>query len=219
MHAPKLDNVTPLPAVPFQGVATIVREHAEGGFWLDDGREGLVARRAASCLLQPGVGDRVWVVGEAGREHYVIAVLERGSEGPAVCSLPGDAALRAEGTLTVAGGTGLRLTTPQGMGVSANELSVQAGRGRAVLGELSVVARSMFASLDKVTRVGRVLELFVDRVMQRSAHSVRVIEGLDRTDAQTLDLRASDDAHIQATHALVNGKNLVKMDGGQIHLG
>ena len=65
----------------------------------------------------------------------------------------------------------------------------------------------------------QVLELLVDRVVQRSTQSVRVVDGLDRTQAQTLELRASGDAHIQATHALIDGKNLVKMDGGQIHLG
>ncbi|MCA9712178.1 MAG: DUF3540 domain-containing protein, partial [Myxococcales bacterium] len=69
MHAPKLDNVTPLPAAPYQGLATITREHPDGGLWIEGEpsagpREGLVARRAASCLLEPAVGDRVWVVGQ-----------------------------------------------------------------------------------------------------------------------------------------------------------
>jgi len=220
MHAQTLDNVTPLPhALPYQGVATIVRQDPDGGLWVRDGRGERCARRAAGCLLEPAIGDRVWVVGEAGGESWVISVLERGSEGPAVLSAPGDVTIRAEGTLTMAGGEGLQMTTPHGLGVSADELQVQAKTGRAAISELSLVVRSMFASVTKATRVGQVLDLLVDRVTQRSAHSVRVIEGLDRTQAQTLDLRASGDAHIQATHALVNGKNLVKMDGGQIHLG
>ena len=54
---------------------------------------------------------------------------------------------------------------------------------------------------------------------QRSQHSVRAIEGVDSTRAGALDLRAEGRATIQASHALVNGKDLVKMDGGQIHLG
>jgi hypothetical protein len=119
----------------------------------------------------------------------------------------------------MAGGRGLQLTTPQGMGVRADELDVQARKGTAAIEDLSLIARSVFASLSRVTRIGKVLELFVDRFVQRSTHSVRSIDGLDRTQAQSIDYRADGDAHIQATHALVNGKNLVKMDGGQIHLG
>lgn len=217
MHA--LDNVTSLPPSPHQGTALVVREHPEGGFELDEGRRRIVARRAASCLLAPAAGDRVWVVGDAASGFYVIAVLERGEQAPAVVALPGDATIRAEGTLTMAGGRGLQVTTPHGLGVSAGELDVQANKGTAVVEELSLIARSVFASLTRVTRVGKVLELFVDRFVQRSTHSVRSIEGLDRTQAQSIDYRADGDAHIQATHALVNGKNLVKMDGGQIHLG
>lgn len=223
MPAPKLDNVTPLPSSPAAaGVATVLGEHPEGGYRLDHGGHERLATRATSCLIAPAVGDRVWVVGEGG-QRWILAVLERdaAARGPVstVVDLPGDATVRAAGTLTLAGCGGMALTSPQGMDVSADELRVQARRGRAALGELSLVARTLFSSVKKVTRVGEVLELLVDRVTQRSTHSVRVIEGLDRTQAETLELRATGDAHLQATHAMINGKDLVKMDGGQIHLG
>lgn len=224
MHAHDLDRITPLPlpSAPsgVQGVALVVGEEPGSGWWVEHGRQRRLARRAASCLLAPGVGDRVWVVGEPTQDLYVIAVLERAeAEAPATLAFEGDVALSARGRLTLAGGEGMDLHTPQGLGVSADELHVHARTGRAAFEELSVLARRVFASLLRVTRVGEVLELLVDRVVQRSKLSVRAIEGVDRTRAQTIELQAEGAAHVQATHALVNGTELVKMDGGQIHLG
>jgi len=227
MHAHDRDPAAllPLPVAPYQGLATIVEavkdEAGLDAAWLvDDGRQRRTARRAASCLLPPAVGDRVWVVGEAAGALYVIAVLERAQpSAPATLAFPGDVAVTAGGRLTLAARDDLDLATPAAVGVSAGELHVQARKGRAAIEELSLFARTVFASLAKVTRVGQVLELFVDRVTQRSTHSTRVIEELDHTRAQTIDYRASQTAHVRAEHALVDGAQLVKLDGGQIHLG
>jgi hypothetical protein len=220
MHAHDLDHVSTLPVAPYQAIATVVEQEPDGRWWLDDGRQRRLATAAASCLLTPAVGDRVWVVGEPAGSVYVIAVLERAQAGaPATLAFAGDVAVSAGGRMTLAAREGLDLATPAALAVSADDLHVQARRGRVALQELSVVARSVFASLLRVTRVGEVLELLVDRVTQRSKHSMRAIEGIDHTQAQTIDYRAQGTAQIQAEHALVNGKELVKLDGGQIHLG
>ena len=228
MHAHDLDHAAPpsplaLPVAPYQGLATVIEpaEPAEDGGWIvDDGRQRRTIRRAASCPLEPAVGDRVWVVGEAAGRLYAIAVLERAEpDAPAVLAFPGDVALAAGGRLTLTAKDGLDLVTPAQASVTAGELQVTARTGRAAVEELSLFARTVRASLDTLTHVGRVLELFVDRVTQRSDHSVRAIAGIDRTSAETIDYRAERTAHVRAEHALVDGKELVKLDGGQIHLG
>jgi Protein of unknown function (DUF3540) len=222
MHAHDLDHAAPLPLplAPYQALATVLSPADDGGWIVDDGRQHRAARRAASCLLAPAAGDRVWVVGEAAGSLYVLAVLERAApHAPASLAFPGDVAVTAGGRLTLAAQAGLDLGTPGAVGVSAGELHVQAKKGQAAIEELSLFARTVFASLTKVTRVGQVLELLVDRVTQRSKLSVRAIEGLDQTRAETIDYRAEHTAHVRAEHAFVDGKELVKLDGGQIHLG
>lgn len=219
MHAHELPPVTPLPVPPQAAFATVVGQEPGEGWWIDDGRQRRLARRAASCLLAPAVGDRVWVVGEAGQPPYVLAVLERADAATATLALEGDVAVRTTGRLTLSAAAGMDLHTEQALAVSADELGVRARTGRAAFEELSVLARRVLASLARVTRVGEVLELLVDRVVQRSKHSVRAIEGIDQTQAGTVDIAAQGTAHVKATHALVNGTELVKMDGGQIHLG
>lgn len=220
MHAHDLAAPTPLPIAPYQAIATVIDAAPEGAWIVDDGRQHRTIQRAASCPLEPAVGDRVWVVGEAAGSLYAIAVLERARPSePATLAFPGDVAITAGGHLTLHAKAGLDLVTPATTTVSADELDVRARKGRAAIEELSLFARSVFASLAKLTHVGRVLELLVDRVTQRSQHSMRSIEGLDHTSAQTLDYRAERTANIRAEHAIVDGKELVKLDGGQIHLG
>ena len=220
MHAHDLAAPTPLPIAPYQAIATVIDTAPEGAFVVDDGRAHRTIQRAASCPLEPAVGDRVWVVGEAAGSLYAIAVLERARPSePATLAFPGDVAITAGGHLTLHAKDGLDLVTPGTTTVSAGELDVRARTGRAAIEELSLFARSVFASLAKLTHVGQVLELLVDRVTQRSQHSMRAIEGLDHTSAQTIDYRAERAAHIRAEHAIVDGKELVKLDGGQIHLG
>jgi hypothetical protein len=222
MHGHDLDHAAPLPLpiAPYQALATVVEAGPDGAWIVDDGRQRRQVRRAASCPLEPAVGDRVWVVGEAAGSLYAIAVLERAQpSAPATLSFPGDVAVTAGGRLTLHANDGLDLATPAAVGVSAGELHVQARKGRAAIEELSLFARTVIASLAKLTHVGQVLELFVDRVTQRSKHSVRAIEGIARTSAQTLDYRAEHSAHVRAEHAIVDGKELVKLEGGQIHLG
>lgn len=220
LPASSLASPLALPIAPYQGIATVI-DAADGGAWIvDDGRQRRTIRRAASCPLAPAVGDRVWVVGEAAGSLYALAVLERARPSePATLAFAGDVAITAGGRLTLHAADGLDLATPAAATVSADELHVQARKGTAALEELSIFARRVLASLARLTHVGQVLELFVDRVTQRSQHSMRAIEGIDHTSAQTIDYRAERTAHVRAEHAIVDGKELVKLDGGQIHLG
>ncbi|NVB40146.1 DUF3540 domain-containing protein [Pseudenhygromyxa sp. WMMC2535] len=201
-----------------QGVARVVGE-APAGWWLRMGEREVLAQRALSCLLAPAVGDRVWAVGEAGGEHFVLAVLAREGEAPAQLRVPGDLELRAEGRLRLRGDAGVELETSGRARLLADALEVQARDAQLRFVELRALAREAVGNFTRSTRIGQRLELLVDVVAQRSKSSYRAISELDHTQAETIDYRARGGAHIKAEHAIVNGKELVKVDGGQIHLG
>lgn len=222
MNAESLANVTALPQPdPSSGIATIT------GVDVDERELSLVhqgrqlrGRRAASCLLEPGVGDRVWVVCEA-RECFITAVLERRDDAaPKRLSLDGDVELHAVGgALRLHGQTGVALDSPASVSIATDALRVGARTGELAFGELRAVAREVVATLARVTRVGQLLELFVDTVTQRSRHSVRAIEELDSTTARNVAISAQDTMRLAAKDAVVTGERLVKMDAEQIHLG
>ena len=83
------------------------------------GETVLRARRAASCLLTPLMGDKVLLVTDHD-DAYVLAVLERSQANQATLELPGDTEIRA-------GGGRLRLTARDGIGMeTASDVSLLA---------------------------------------------------------------------------------------------
>lgn len=223
-QAHNLSTLPQLPSqpalAPMQGVAVVSREAPEGGWWLRLGERELLGQRAASCLLAPAVGDQVWMAGDGEHGVFVLAVLTRASAGPTSLEVDGDLELRARGgQVRLRSDQGLELSTSGRVSVSAAAVEVQAREASFTFAKIRAVAREVFASFSRVTRVGQILELLVDTVRQRSNNSYRAIAGIDHTQAETIHYRATGDAHIEADHALINGKDLVKMDGGQIHLG
>lgn len=204
-----------------QGTATVLARDAHGlTLQMRAGtvRAGAPAHRAASCLLEPEVGDLVWFVGE-GEERFVTAVLRRGADaGTSQLRIDGDAELRASGQLTV-GGAGVELHAEQRLGLQSDEIQIRARRGRALLDECSLVLRELFVHATKATFVGKLFERLVERISSHSKSSLRVVEGLDQVQAGNLELRATDVAQLAGKNVLINGADLVKADGEQIHLG
>jgi hypothetical protein len=221
MHAHDLDLVSKLPAAPQQGVARVLESHAEG--WLIALNERRIpAKRAASCLLEPAPGDRVWAVGQSGEGFFVIAVLERDPEVATTetkLQLDGDVTLAAGGRMTLSAPEGVRLTTTAKLELHADELDVAARSGRMVLSQAAVVASSLLAHLRKSTVVGQTLDTLVERVTQHSKTSYRSISELDHVHASNLDYRADGLASVHGKQTLMTAQELVKVDGGQIHLG
>lgn len=175
------------------------------------------AQRAASCLLEPRVGDRVWFVAEAGpsgqQPSYVIAVLERAAgEAPARLSVDGAPALHVEAEV-------LRLRANEKLEVQAEEVRVQGRRASVVLDECSTILRALFTHANRWTLVGKAIETLADRIVTHSKTAQRTVETVDQVKAGTIDYRAEHSVQIGGEQALVTGAEIVKLEGGQIHVG
>lgn len=212
MHAreQKLELVSaPTPQPPGQGMAVIAAV-AERGFVVDHQGRQLHARRAASCLLEPGVGDRVWIVVE-GEHGYVLAVLERAGEGPSTLRVEGDAALRVEGRL--------ELHARDELSLRGDELQVQARAGRVFIQDCKAVLRSLLTHAESSTLVGKLVETLAERVSTSSKTSTRTVTEIDQLHAGIIDHQAAEAAHIAADKVVINGGEIAKVEAGQIHLG
>ncbi|KIG17322.1 hypothetical protein DB30_03379 [Enhygromyxa salina] len=221
IHLRELELVTnTTPAPGRQGTAITVGRSGSGGSWTleADGRQ-FEAKRAASCLLEPEIGDEVWFVAQ-GERSFVLAVLERAeAAGVATLSVNGDAALRVNGQLDVHASAGVELRSDAQVGITGAEVRVQAKLARMVFDEGTAVLRSMFSHVTNSTFVGKVIETVADRVVQSSKTSLRTVAELDQVQAGVIDYRASDAAHVAADQVLINGGQIAKVEAGQIHLG
>jgi hypothetical protein len=201
-----------------QGSA-VVQERREGAYVLAEVPElqAWTAARAASCLLEPRVGDRVWFVAEAGpsgqQRCWVTAVLERASaEAPARLSVDGAPELHLEAEV-------LRLRAEDKLEVQTDEVRVQGRLASVVLDECSSIVRSLFTHASRWTLVGKAIETLADRITSHSKTAQRTVESVDAVKAGTIDYRAEHSAQIGGEQAIVTGAEIVKVDGGQIHVG
>ncbi|MGE0787639.1 MAG: DUF3540 domain-containing protein [Sandaracinaceae bacterium] len=181
----------------------------------------LLARRAASCLLEPRIGDEVLVAVGARGESYVTAVLTRSEASPATLSAPGEGleVIAPRGRLTFVAPEGVELVGGKALRLSAEEVAVHAREGTIAIGRMLVQGKEALVHVPALKGVFDKVETTANRVMQRAKRSFRVIEETDTTRAGDIDTRAENGFVLRAKDALMNARRLVKMDAEQIHIG
>lgn len=199
-HANEL--ITQIIGMPVNAIAQVLCTDDEGILVGLEGSECRV-KRAASCLLAPEEGDSVLVCGPNASALYIIAVLERSSDKASRLMLGQDAEIVAHGKLSL----------------SSDELLVRARQATTLIDELSSFGRELSASIGKIKLVGNLFESFFERVSQFAGHSARTVEGVDQVRSAIIDYRAERSLNLQGSEVITTAKTLVKVDGGQIHIG
>lgn len=178
------------------------------------------ALRAASCLLAPSPGDEVLVAVPPRGELWVLAVLRRADEAlPCSLRVEGDLELDASGTVALRGTGGVELRTPHEVSIAAGRMRVNAVHTALHSEELSYVGRLVTAHAQTVKSVLGTIDTVVDRLSQHIKRSYRFIEEMDVTRAEEIDARAASTMTFRAKNAFMAAKDLVKIDGEQIHMG
>lgn len=171
------------------------------------GAQRFDAERAVSCLVLPAAGDRVacWRVpdGQDGDAVFIVAVLARANAGV---------------TLQLAEGVALD-AQPGRLALRTGELEVQAEQASFVYRSLQTIGELCTATFGQLKLVGGLLSTVFDTERRHAQQSHRVVEGLDRVDAQVIEQHAKDLLHLQAEHLAGTGERLVKFRGAQIHIG
>lgn len=177
-------------------------------------------RLAASCLLVPEAGDQVLLSQAGAHGCYVIAVLERRAGSTQQLNLTGDTRLSVkQGVLMVEGECGLSLASDSAVTLKGRELSACAESGTFVVGTTQWVGRVFNGTVGRLKLVGEALELLVDRVVQHSRVSLRRIDDVERVESRQIDYQARELLCLRGDATLIGGKELIKADGKQIHLG
>lgn len=177
-------------------------------------------RRAASCLLEPELGDTVLVSGESAACVYIIAVLERAGDGPARIAFAGDTTLTVSGgSMSLSADNGVNLSAGGRLAMSSADLLLNCGIATTTIGRLTAIGKEMSASIGNIRLIGNALESFVERLTQFARQSTRTVEGLDQVRSGTVDYRADQNMSLRGTNVLTNAKELVKVEAQQIHLG
>lgn len=196
-----------------------VYAQAEGRYGVAGPLGGHWVQVAASCLLQPDVGDRV-LVSLAGTEGYILAVLAQADPDQSSLRLSGNARIYADrGTLT--------LGAREGMAVMAGPaLSIQARDARLTANTLGLQARTMRMTGDTCHSVWREhhdvakLHRNVSLRSEQQAHDrVTRVSGHDELSAGSQRILIQKDWRVRARNTDIRARERASVDAGQIHLG
>lgn len=174
----------------------------------------VTARRAASCLLEPAVGDRVLLAAEERGDAFVLAVLEQRDPETSRLSVEGNLTLRSlRGKVSVAAQEGVEIVSAAAVQIMASAVEVKA------IETLSVLGGAVKGELGKVKMYAATLDSFFERVSLHAKRSFRTVEEVDQVQARHIDYAASGNAHLRGDNALVSAHELVKLNGEQVHIG
>lgn len=196
----------------------VVKKQDDQAFVVEcDGHEW-TCRRAASCLLQPQVNDTVLISGPERERVYLIAVIEQAQQSEATVSVPGALNISADSVninstaaMQLHGGTALDLNTEQ--------LKLSAKKGQCVVDEMHYVGREVKTTVGMMRVIGKVYESIMDRLSFMSRTSFKITEEVEHMRAGTIDYQAEQSARLHSKYTMVTAKDLVKVDGKQIHMG
>ncbi|MCL2345479.1 MAG: DUF3540 domain-containing protein [Desulfobulbus sp.] len=197
---------------PVQGTGIVVSQsRADGLYTVESGRGVFALRRAASCLLAPEVGDRIWFCGDLTGGLYATAVLERGSDANSRVCLPAGSRIEVEQGALILRADTLRL--------ESRTLAAHTGEAVLAAKKLTGVGQEAVLSFTKIKVIGELLESFAERLIQFARWSQRTVDGPDQVRSRQIDYRAEQTMQLSAQNFIADASNLVKMDGEQIHLG
>jgi hypothetical protein len=175
------------------------------------GNVTFTAARAASCLLEPAAGDSVACLRIAPAEVWVMAVLQREEGTPNVLRSPGGLRVDVEGGA-------LELQAAR-IGLKTDHLEAATKKMTLATDSADVVGRELTVVGTKIKLIGSLLSSVMDRVQHFSKHYMRTTDGIDRVAATHVECEAKQLMRIEGEHTLVNGRELIKARGAQIHFG
>lgn len=200
----------------FQAMGTVVR--VEGAtFVVRTDRGDLRCQRAVSCLVEPMVHDYVLAGGQP-RATYVLAVLERESPN-AQLTCEGDLSVKCGSKFTVVASEGVDLVTPKHVNLTADEVGIHASRAKLFASEILAIGSEIVGELANVKLKGTFFDKVYERVTERVQRSFRRVDEIDQLKAKQMDYLAEETLCLRSENMVAVAKELVKVDGEQIHFG
>lgn len=176
-----------------------------------------VATRAASCLLVPQPGDRVLLAFTP--ELYILAVLDQAEDSPSDIVLDGDAKITTPtGRLDISSAEGVTIAS-RALSLLTGVLNTRAEKASISIDEVALIAKVARAAADEVALVATSYDAFVERITVRAARVYRAVSEYEQLRARHFDYRAEESAQIRGKHAVLVARDVVKIDGEQIHVG
>jgi hypothetical protein len=178
-------------------------------------------RRALSCLVEPVEGDKVLMFADPEGACWILAVLEReASTASTDLVLEGNTRLVSQnGSITVSAPRGVRLESDDVVAATTPRFRLVARSAELATQRILAFGETLDVDIKSIKVFARTIDRFVDHVVERCRSATRVVEDSETVRAGRLDLKAERLFSVSGENAVVSAKEVVKVDGRQIHMG
>jgi len=181
--------------------------------------KGLVAAvRAAGCLLEPEEGDTVLLVENSYGGGYILTVLERDEKKTAVLGIPGTVAIKAGGSLTIAG-EDVNLTGREQVDIIAPVFNLRSRESSMETVNLNIKGKHLSADLKSAKTVLGSLESSIGRLVERITRYYARIDELADMRYKRLRCFVRDTLFMKGHDVTVHAEGDINMDGKKINMG
>jgi hypothetical protein len=197
----------------------VLEKEGEGCFLLETAGGTVKARRAVSCLVEPGVKDlALFSLDEFGRA-YVLSVLEREGEGPVALTFEGDVELKAlAGRVRIAGQEGVDIATAE-LNLVSGRLNVNAAEAQMSVPRLHFFGSFLEGQVERIKLIGETCDSVFERVSQRVQRSYRWVAELDQLRAGHLNYIVKKLMNLRGQYTVMTAEKDVRIDGDKILMG
>lgn len=190
--------------------------------WFFLGNSTLPVERAvcaASCLVEPDLGDTVLVCHGGPRASYILAVLARATPAQATINLPGGVALQTDqGQLRIQAEQ-LDLHARHKVSVVGPQVELQGVHAQVHFQHMDASASHVQARWGVVNALAQSMTTTVGRLVQKARDSFRWTENLEDTRAGRVRMQVTERFHLKSKHTTMLAQEQVKIDGKKIDLG
>ncbi len=176
-------------------------------------------RRAMSCLVAPQIGDEVLISGPDRQRTYLIAIIARDEAGPVNLSVQGDLSISsAYGSLTLQSATQTHIHSSGGVKLTSPRYEQKHDSADLVVGDMTYMGKAVDAVIGKTSLFSHILGILADRINSVARLSFRHVKEMDHVRADTIDYEAEKLNRIHGGFTTVTAREVVKIDGDQIHM-
>lgn len=199
----------------------MVVDVTESGVTIDLDGETVWATRSSGCLIDPRIGDQAVVLLLSPIRPVILAIIDSSSslDNPRTMSFPGGV------SILVSGGE-LSIRSPSGISITSGHIEVKGEICQGTFSRLKVSGETLSFSggilsfaARRITAIGRSIERVAEWLSDHAHMSNRTINTIDRSVSGQTQIESETVVSIQSETTLIQGRDLVRIDGDQIHLG
>jgi len=187
-------------------------------FWVETSRGLHKAKKSASCLLEPCIGDEVILLSTRNGKSYILSVLEREQDVQSDILFEGNVSVMVKnGDL---GFSAQKLDLKgHDIALDSKKLDLRSLCGTASINDFTFFGRVFRGNINAVKIVSKTVTSITERLVRKARESYRWIENLEQVKVGRLRYLVRESLYMKGKRSSLLAETKVKIDGEKIHLG